>query len=111
MLRPVLALTTQSELHAVLASGMATVAGTVLALYISLGVRCSISIWYSGFGLLAPGLWTVVYSSLVYHSTLTLKSNKLGGLVRVRLARFVLKWLSTRLLQAALRSTGCVGVM
>ena len=110
MLRPVLALTTQSELHAVLASGMATVAGTVLALYISLGVRCSISIWFR-FGLLAPGLWTVVYSSLVYHSTLTLKSNKLGGLVRVRLARFVLKWLSTPLLQAALRSTGCVGVM
>lgn len=47
MLRPVLALTTQSELHAILSSGMATVAGTVLALYISLDVRYAFSLLFT----------------------------------------------------------------
>lgn len=39
MIRPFLALMTKSELHAVMTGGFATIAGGVLAAYISFGVR------------------------------------------------------------------------
>lgn len=38
MIRPFLALMTKSELHAVMTGGFATIAGGVLAAYISFGV-------------------------------------------------------------------------
>lgn len=41
MIRPFLAHLTNSELHAVMTSGLATVAGGVLAIYISFGVQAS----------------------------------------------------------------------
>jgi nucleoside permease NupC len=41
MIRPFLAHLTNSELHAVMTSGLATVAGGVLVLYISFGVQAS----------------------------------------------------------------------
>lgn len=41
MIRPFLAHLTDSELHAVMTSGLATVAGGVLAIYISFGVQAS----------------------------------------------------------------------
>ena len=42
LIRPFLALMTRSELHAVMTGGFATIAGGVLAAYISFGVRLSI---------------------------------------------------------------------
>lgn len=41
MIRPFLALMTKSELHAVMTGGFATIAGGVLAAYISFGVICN----------------------------------------------------------------------
>lgn len=42
MIRPFLALMTKSELHAVMTGGFATIAGGVLAAYISFGVSLTV---------------------------------------------------------------------
>jgi len=71
MIKPFLSLMTKSELHAVLTGGFATIAGSVMAAYISFGISASHLL--SASVMSAPA--ALAYAKLFYPETEESKTN------------------------------------